>query len=156
MSEVLTQFLETTAKRIPTVEEMLSVCDDIGITFKVIDGKPFMRPCPTCVEEAKVLAKLFKREPFRSAVLGAKLPGLASKPTEETKPEAIPEPTPEPEPTKPSVPNGMPANAIIVVADAAGYTDKAMKGEPYMWTWIGGETWFYVADYSIPTTMRLK
>jgi len=39
----------------------------------------------------------------------------------------------------------------LVVADKDAYTGSARKGEPYMWTWIGAATWFYVRDYPIPT-----
>jgi hypothetical protein len=48
------------------------------------------------------------------------------------------------------VPIGLPTDAVIVVADADGYNDRAMKGPPYMWTWEGASTWFYVKDYPIP------
>src|SRR5947207_443760 len=34
------------------------------------------------------------------------------------------------------LPFGFPADAVTVIADADGYTDRAMKGEAYMWTWI--------------------
>ena len=47
-----------------------------------------------------------------------------------------------------------PPNAIIVVMDKDGHTDKAMKSAPYMWTWINGLTWFYVADHPIPTKFK--
>ena len=48
------------------------------------------------------------------------------------------------------LPFSFPADAVIVIADADGYTDRQMKGEPHMWTWINGPTWFYVKDYPIP------
>jgi hypothetical protein len=48
------------------------------------------------------------------------------------------------------LPSGFPADAVIVIADADGYNDGQMKGEPYMWTWIDAPTWFYVADFPIP------
>src|SRR4051812_40500600 len=48
------------------------------------------------------------------------------------------------------VPFGFPADAVIVIADADGNTNRQSKGEPYMWTWIDGLTWFYVKDYPIP------
>ena len=48
-------------------------------------------------------------------------------------------------------PLGFSAEAVVVIADADGYTGRQMKGEPYMWTWINGPTWFYVQDYPIPT-----
>jgi hypothetical protein len=50
----------------------------------------------------------------------------------------------------PRLPFGMPADAVIVVMDKDAYTDQSMKGEPYMWTWIGATTWFYVKDYPVP------
>jgi hypothetical protein len=48
------------------------------------------------------------------------------------------------------LPFGFPSDAVVVVMDKDGYTDGNMKGEPYMWTWIGGPTWLYVKDYPIP------
>jgi hypothetical protein len=48
------------------------------------------------------------------------------------------------------LPFGFPVDAVIVIADADGYTNRRMKGEPYLWTWIDGPTWFYVKDYPIP------
>ena len=46
------------------------------------------------------------------------------------------------------------ADAVVVVADANCYTDRSMKGEPYMWCWINGPTWFYVKDYPIPVSRK--
>lgn len=55
----------------------------------------------------------------------------------------------------PRLPPSFPGpSAVIVVADADGYTDKAMKGPPYMWCWIGGPQWFYLNDYPIPLVPR--
>jgi hypothetical protein len=50
------------------------------------------------------------------------------------------------------VPVGFPPDAVIVVADAGGYTDRQMKGPPYIWCRIGGPTWFYVDKYPIPVS----
>ena len=63
------QFIETTATRIPTVAEMLGLCDSLGIKFSIIDGIPHLNCTADNTEEGKVLAKLFKREPFRSVVI---------------------------------------------------------------------------------------
>lgn len=52
------------------------------------------------------------------------------------------------------LPFGFPSDAVIVIADADGYTDRQMKGEPHMWTWINGPTWFYVKDYPIPDSRK--
>lgn len=52
------------------------------------------------------------------------------------------------------VPPDFPPDAVIVVADAEGYTDRRMKGAPFMWTWIDGPTWFYVRDFPIPDSRK--
>ena len=71
----LDTFLEITATRVPTVQEMIALADELHIKFKVKDnGQTVMIPCPECRDETMVLAKLFRREPFRSAVIAAKLP----------------------------------------------------------------------------------
>ena len=64
----------------------------------------------------------------------------------------VSEPTAPPPDTSPPPrrPHGYTPDAIIVVADEQAYTDRAMRGPPYMWTWIGAETWHYVADFPIP------
>lgn len=54
------------------------------------------------------------------------------------------------------VPPDMPADAVIVVADAKGYTDAEMKGPPYMWCWIDGPQWFYVTDFPVPDLRAKK
>ncbi len=60
-----------------------------------------------------------------------------------------PEPLPETYPQA-RTPHGFTTDCVIVVADADAYTDKAMRGPVYMWTWICAETWHYVADFPIP------
>lgn len=75
-AEPLDKFIAATSTRIPTVDEMISLCESLGIQFIMDNGKPFMKPCPECRDEALVLAKLFRREPFRTAVLKTKLPDL--------------------------------------------------------------------------------
>jgi hypothetical protein len=53
---------------------------------------------------------------------------------------------------KPDVPPG----AVIVVADAAGNTDRAMKGPVHTWTWLGAETWYYAAEIPVPAFGKAK
>ena len=68
---------------------------------------------------------------------------------------------PAPPPTAPRRPPGFVEGCVVVVADADGYTDRAMRDDPYMWTWIGAETWYYVRDFQLPIeppakTMKTK
>lgn len=139
----LDTFLEITAMRIPTVPEMVELCDALDIKFAIKDGKPVLRPCPECRDEANVLAMMFRREPFRSAVIAAKLSDeIPPKPSNEID-----------EAERPSGPE-VPVGATIVVADERGYTDDAIRGEPYMWCWLGGTTWYYVKDHPVPLTLK--
>jgi hypothetical protein len=48
----------------------------------------------------------------------------------------------------------VPADATIVLADSGGHIGSDMRGPAYMWTWIHGLRWFYVADYPIPYSAR--
>ncbi len=73
MAMLIEEFLAVTTQRLPKVEEMIDLCDSLGITFVATNGKPYMRACPDCTEEAKVLANLFGREPFRTMVIERKL-----------------------------------------------------------------------------------
>lgn len=76
---LLEEFLDVTEERLPRIEEMMALCDTLGITFIAKNGKPYMKPCPDCQEEAKVIAKLFKREPFRTMVIERKLSDLVDR-----------------------------------------------------------------------------
>lgn len=66
-------FLTLTEQRLPKIDEMLGLCDSLGITFVATNGKPYMRHAPDCREEAMILANLFGREPFRTMVIERKL-----------------------------------------------------------------------------------
>ena len=61
-------------------------------------------------------------------------------------------PAPPPPDTPPPArrPPGYTPDCVVVVADEQAYTDRSMRGPPYMWCWIDGPTWFYVADFPIP------
>lgn len=135
------EFCTTIATRIPNVHEILSLCDSLGIEFAIEDGKPGIKAKKEVRDEAIIIAKLFKREPFRTEVLKAKL-AVAEHPKEE------PEPIPK---IQPIVPDG----ATIVVADKDAYTDKEMRGPPYQWCWFKNEecspVWYHIADYPVPT-----
>lgn len=66
---------------------------------------------------------------------------------EEARPEPPPETSAAVAELPARVPIDFPVAAVIVIADTDGYTDRQRKGEPYMWTWINGSTWFYVKGY---------
>jgi hypothetical protein len=68
----LDAFLESTATRIPTIPELVGLCDELKIGFAFKEGQPVLRPNSDNKSEALVLATLFRREPFRSQVLAAK------------------------------------------------------------------------------------
>jgi hypothetical protein len=135
----LDDFLTITETRIPKVEEMASLCDTLGIAFGIKEGVPCLSVTPDNKAEGMALAKLFKREPFRSLVIGMKLGEVAVLPSSEKVCDDEDKPTID-----------VPDSAIIVISDRDGYTGVNMKGESYMWTWIGAKTWFYVRDYPIP------
>jgi hypothetical protein len=142
---ILDEFLDVTATRLPTSPELLALCDALEIKCSLKDGRPVISyPGEECRGEAMMLAMLFRREPFRTEVLKAKasreLSAAGDSPLGPQLPDEVIQ--------KPSPP--VPPRAVIVVADDKGYTDKAMKGPPYMWTWIGGNRWFHVRDHAVP------
>lgn len=137
-------FLEITEQRVPTVPEMVELCDSLDIKFVMKDGKPFIRPCPECQEIANTMMTILRREPFRSEVLAAKFANGDPRPSEK---EIKKEPD---ERIGPDVPQ----DAVIVIADRDGYTDRAMKGPAFTWTWVGAKLWFYVSEFKPP--MRIS
>lgn len=147
----LDEFLLITETRIPSVSELTSLCDELGIRFAVKEGTPRL-VCPDAVEqEAILIAKLFKREPFRTMVIQERLSQEAAtetpkqEPAKEQTTESDNEPDTE-EPEKFSLPDG----ARLIVADADSRTGNSMKGPPHMWTYDGAPRWYYVASNPIP------
>ena len=45
----------------------------------------------------------------------------------------------------------VPPKSFVFVADAKGYMNENRKGEPYMWCWAGGPTWYYVKEHPVPS-----
>ena len=68
-------FLAVLDERIPTVDEMGELCDTLEIGFHIVNGVPSLKCNSGNRGEAEVLAKLFRREPFRSAIIEMKLAG---------------------------------------------------------------------------------
>ncbi len=86
----LEEFLATTARRLPTAAELMSVCDELGIRFgATADGRPAVKYGGDLKEEAQALVGILRREPWRTQVITAK--GLGAPPVA-----AEPEPEPEP------------------------------------------------------------
>ena len=67
-------FLEITETRIPTVAELVELCEALQISFSHGEAGPVMKTSAS-VPEAKLLASIFRREPFRSMVLEMRLRG---------------------------------------------------------------------------------
>lgn len=83
-------------------------------------------------------------------------PWLASTPrqTVSVRPDTVessPRPPLSPPDLQSRTPHGLPDDAELFIADANGYMNHEIRGEPYMWTWLHGPAWFYIADYPIPT-----
>jgi hypothetical protein len=150
----LDEYLTEAKARLPKWEELASVAEHLGITFALNGtGQPVLRACPDCREEALVLAKLFKREPFRSMVIAAKI-GQEKEP--EAKAETEPEQKKEEPPATPLQrlpPPAIPAGARLFVADRESHMNESRRGEPYMWTWEGAKTWYYVAEHPVPMAL---
>lgn len=135
--------------RLPTSDELAALCDELGIGFGTDpQGNPVLKANGENRAEGVVLAKLLRREPWRSQVIARRL--------NESKPDKTPddwkakEPAPaEPDERPPAPPRpDVPRDSTVVVADARGRCDG--DGEPYMWTWTGAESWYMVKDYPVP------
>ncbi len=120
----LAAFLELTSQRLPTVDELTSACEGLGIRFaRGQKGEPVLRAGSDVTEEAKLFAKLLKREPWRSRVVETK---VAQADTEEVKAAKPPE------------------GATIVMVDENARPCK--YDECHMWTWVGANRWYYAKD----------
>ena len=66
----LNEFMETTDTRLPQAKELISVCEAIGIRFGTdAEGRPALKVNSDNQLEGTLLAKLIRREPWRSQVL---------------------------------------------------------------------------------------
>ena len=74
----LDEFLTATEGRLPGAEELIGLCDLLGIRFVRVNGVPALRHGPGARNECLLLAALFRREPFRSRVIGLRLAGDAA------------------------------------------------------------------------------
>ncbi len=139
----LDEFLDATETRIPTVAEMISLCDTLKIGFRMANGQPMLRAGANDNEaEAFALSRLFRREPFRTMVIQEKLSGEETK-AEETLAEDATEPV------------DVPKDAVIMIADESGfYPDDKRFAKAHMWTWIGAPRWYYVRDFPLPSGKR--
>jgi len=92
-SAAISAFVQTTANRLPTLEEVLDLCASCRIRLKVKDGEPIMSlpgacikrcgKCDFCKENAAarqvsdVVGELIGREPWRSQVIENRVEGAA-------------------------------------------------------------------------------
>lgn len=68
----LDEFMAVTAERLPRADELVAVCAEVGIRFGAdADGKPALLVGDDNRAEGQLLAKLMRREPWRSQVLAA-------------------------------------------------------------------------------------
>jgi hypothetical protein len=63
------QFLYTTSERLPTANEIVSLCQELKIQFAMSGGRPVIRPSVQNRMMALLIAKLISREPWRSQVI---------------------------------------------------------------------------------------
>lgn len=75
-------YLTATAERLPTASELMSVAAEIGVRFELVDGKPQMRTADKNDPVVLGLAKVLRKEPWRSEVVAiiAKSPETIIKP----------------------------------------------------------------------------
>lgn len=77
------EFVRVTAGRLPTAAELMAVADGIGLEFGTNgDGRPVVRFKARDRALGAMLARLLRREPWRTQVIEAR--GLASRPIAET------------------------------------------------------------------------
>lgn len=72
-ADAINAFVTTTADRMPTVDELLALCDACGITFKMKDGEPRMTVPTENRPVAFMVQELIKSEPWRSQVIATRL-----------------------------------------------------------------------------------
>lgn len=120
----------------PAVKILLEAVKERGLEFRLENGKANLFG-----DRKEVTPELIAAlKHFRTEILEAS--GIV----EETTPLPVAEQEEPPAKQQPNVPPG----ATIVIADADAYTDKAMRGPAYMWTFLGADRWWYVKDYPIP------
>ena len=73
----LTEFMTTTAERLPTARELLDLCNELGIRVRTnADDQPVLRTKHDDQTIGQALARLVRREPWRSQIIQAN--GLAA------------------------------------------------------------------------------
>lgn len=81
----LDEFIKTTAQRPPTAQELMAVADALGLRFGLNgEGKPVVKFKAQDRALGGLLARLLKREPWRTQVVEAK--GLVAKDEPQTEP----------------------------------------------------------------------
>jgi hypothetical protein len=117
----------------PTIKTLLDAVKERGLSIRVANGQACLHGDPReATPELITAMKFFRKEII--ADLGLEETALRIVENEDDELE------------QPTVPD----DAVIVVADKDGYTDKNMRSEPYMWCWIGSTKWYYVRDFPIP------
>lgn len=69
----LDEFLTMTQSRLPTAAELTELCDSFGIRFVQGERGPSLKAPVDSGDVAKVVAKLLRREPWRSQVIASRL-----------------------------------------------------------------------------------
>lgn len=99
----------------------------------------------------------FEKAPSPAAPLSASLGAFGELVREKLGAELIGEveadwkpPTPDPTQERPNPPPG----SEIIVAGPNGHTPPDRGEAPFMWTWPGAATWYYVRDWPIPEEGR--
>ena len=70
----ITEFLRRTEARLPTPQELIELCETCQIGFGYdSDGKPSLKVFEGNKSVGELIAKLIRREPWRSEIIKARL-----------------------------------------------------------------------------------
>lgn len=69
----ISEFLRRTETRLPTPQELIELCETCQIEFHYVDDKPVLRVFEGNKSVGELIAKLIRREPWRSEIIKARL-----------------------------------------------------------------------------------
>lgn len=70
----ISEFLRRTETRLPNPQELIALCEECGINFGFgADGKPVLKVFDGNKQVGELVAKLIRREPWRSEIIRERL-----------------------------------------------------------------------------------